>query len=292
MMTITNAISFDVEEYFHVHAFKDVAPRDGWDLRPSRVVASTHQVLSLLRRHRVRGTFFILGWVAERHPSLVSDIAAEGHEIASHGFAHEAVHGLSRQEFRDDLHRANDALRNACPGVELLGYRAPSFSINQQTPWAFEELAFAGFQYDSSVSPATLHDNYGVRGASRFAYDTGDGVLEIPPTTVRVFGHNLPAVGGGHFRLAPLPLSKLAVKRIQREGHPVVSYFHPWEFDPDQPRVKGASAKSRFRHYTNLAMNERKLESLLSTFAFDRMDRVFGDRIAAITAHANRVAAI
>lgn len=291
-MSITNALSFDVEEYFHVHAFKQVAPPEGWAVRPSRVVRSTHRILGLLQRHGVRATFFILGWVAERHPGLVSDIAAEGHEIASHGFAHQAVYELSREEFRDDLERANSAIRAACPTAELIGYRAPSFSINEQTPWAFEELALAGFRYDSSVSPATLHDNYGVRGASRFAYDTGAGVLEIPPSTVRVFGQNLPAVGGGHFRLAPLPLSKLAVRRIQREGHPVVSYFHPWEFDPDQPRVEGASAKSRFRHYTNLALTERRLDSLLTSFAFDRMDRVFGDKIAAIPPHVHHAVGI
>lgn len=276
---LTNALSFDVEEYFHVHAFKDVISSRDWDHYPERVVESTRRILDLLRRRQVTATFFILGWVAQRQPDLVQEIAADGHEIASHGYAHQAVYELSQTQFRDDLARAGDAIRSAYPGAELAGYRAPSFSINDRTPWAFEELARAGFRYDSSLSPVSLHDRYGVRGAPRFAHVAEAGLVEIPPSTVRVGKQNLAAAGGGHFRLAPLNVTRWAIRRINSEGHSAVTYLHPWEFDPHQPRIRAANWKSRFRHYVNLHNTASKLDSLLGMFPFGRMDSVFSNHL-------------
>ncbi|MEQ8848783.1 XrtA system polysaccharide deacetylase [Botrimarina sp.] len=279
--TITNALSFDVEDYFHVHAFRDVIDLREWDRWPMRVVDSTRRVLRLLERTQTRATFFVLGWVAERAPELVQEIHAAGHELASHGHLHQPVYELGREGFREDLRRASDAIRSAVPDAALLGYRAPSFSINEQTPWAFEELKSAGFEYDSSLSPASLHDRYGVRDSPRFAHRRDEGLLEIPPSTVRVAGQTLQVVGGGHFRLAPARVSDWAVRRINAEGSPVVTYFHPWEFDPEQPRVVGASTKSRLRHYTNLRKTESRLERLLQRFPFDRVDAAFEPQLAA-----------
>jgi polysaccharide deacetylase family protein (PEP-CTERM system associated) len=276
---LTNALSFDVEEYFHVHAFKDVISRSEWDRYPERVVDSTRRVLALLRRRHVTATFFILGWVAEKQPNLVREIASDGHEIASHGYAHQAVYELSQLQFRDDLARADDAIRSAYPEAELAGYRAPSFSINERTPWAFEELVRAGFRYDSSLSPVSLHDRYGVRGAPRFAHVAESGLVEIPPSTVRLGKHNVAAAGGGHFRLAPLKVTHWAIRRINSEGHPAVTYLHPWEFDPGQPRIRAAGWKSRFRHYVNINHTESKLERLLRHFPFGRIDAVFSSHL-------------
>lgn len=278
---VINALSFDVEEYFHVHAFKDVIRQDDWDGYPSRVVPSTQTILRLLASHDTTATFFILGWVAERCPDLVRKIADGGHEIASHGYAHQAVDTLTREEFAKDLERAGEAILAACPNAELNGYRAPSFSINESTPWALGELKRLGFAYDSSVSPATTHDRYGVRNAPRFAYETPLRLVEIPPSTVRLFGQNLPVAGGGHFRLAPIAATRSAVRRINREGQPVVTYLHPWEFDPEQPRVADAGWKSRFRHYLNLGKTEPRLAKLLEAFPFGRMDEVFAAPLAA-----------
>ncbi len=281
---MTNALSFDVEEYFHVHAFKDVIACRDWDHYPERVVDSTRRILALLRRRQVTATFFILGWVAVKQPALIREIAADGHEIASHGFAHQAVYELSQSQFRDDLARASDAIRSAYPEAELTGYRAPSFSINERTPWAFEELARAGFRYDSSLSPVSLHDRYGVRGAPRFAHVADAGLVEIPPSTVKLGKHNLAVAGGGHFRLAPLKVTRWAIRRINSEGHPAVTYLHPWEFDPGQPRIRSAPWKSRIRHYINLNHTESRLSRLLLEFPYGRMDEVYSASISAIPA--------
>lgn len=276
----THALSFDVEEYFHVHAFSGVISRSDWDSLPSRVVPSTRRILDLLHRFQTKATFFVLGWVAKRHPELVREIADQGHEIASHGHEHQAVYSLTREEFSRDLQRAGEAILDACPSAEIKGYRAPSFSINESTPWAFDELRALGFVYDSSISPATLHDRYGVQGAPRMAHRSACNFLEIPPSTIRLWGHNFPVAGGGHFRFAPLAFSKWAIRRIEKEGHPVVSYLHPWEFDPGQPRIKKAGLKSRFRHYVNIRKTEGRLAKLLAEFKFDRMDVVFRDHLA------------
>lgn len=276
---MTNGLSFDVEDYFHVHGFQRVVRRSDWSQYESRVEASTHRILRLLRAHDSRATFFVLGWVAERHPTLVRDIAEDGHEIASHGHHHESVYELTPEQFRSDLERSIEAISSACPSAELNGYRAPSLSINESTPWAFAELVRAGFRYDSSVSPATLHDRYGVKGAPRFAYNTLEGVLEIPPASVKLFGHVVPVVCGGHFRLAPLNVSRWAIQSINQEGHAAVIYLHPWEFDPEQPVIEGTSWSSRMRHFVNIRRTESRLQRLLAEFRFDRLDEVFGRQL-------------
>lgn len=276
-----NALSFDIEEHFQVHAFADVIARDRWDEIPSRVVESTRRILKILRRGNVRATFFILGWVAERYRDLVREIVDDGHEPASHGFAHEAVDTLTREQFRADVSRSLEAILNACPTATVLGYRAPSFSINDRTPWAYEVLAELGLTYDSSISPTSFHDRYGVPHAPRFAHVGGHNIVEIPVSTVRFLGRNFAAAGGGYFRLAPLPVTNWAVRRINAEGRPAVVYLHPWEFDPEQPRVKEASLRSRFRHYVNLRHTAPRLQRLLETFEFAPLKDVFQRELAA-----------
>lgn len=270
-----NALTFDVEDYFHVHAFAGVISRDQWEHLPRRVCESTRLILQLLREHRTRATFFVLGWVAERHPELVQEIAGDGHELASHGYAHEAVDTLAREQFHDDVARSLDAIYAACPEAAVRGYRAPSFSINERTPWAFDVLRELGFQYDSSISPVTFHDRYGMPGAPRFAHRVDASLTEIPVSTVRLARCNWPVAGGGYFRLMPLTLTKWGVQRIMRERHPAVVYLHPWEFDPGQPRIRSAPLRSRFRHYVNLRHTEPRLRMLLDRFTFGPVCEVF-----------------
>lgn len=282
-----NALSFDVEEYFQVHAFSDVIPRNSWDSFSSRVVDSTRTILDLLRNRQTRATFFILGWVAERHPELVRQIADDGHEIASHGFAHEAVDSLTCEEFRRDVTRSLEAIGKATPSATIRGYRAPSFSINERTPWAYEVLSELGFEYDSSISPVTFHDRYGVPNAPRFGYRVDDQILEVPVSTIRLCGANWPVAGGGYFRLAPLCLTSWAIRRINQELQPAVVYLHPWEFDPQQPRVQNAPPRSRFRHYVNLSHTSNRLDSLLGKFDFAPIQDVFQKNLS----HGNAAAA-
>jgi polysaccharide deacetylase family protein (PEP-CTERM system associated) len=270
-----NALTFDVEDYFHVHAFNSVIARADWDELPLRVDDSTRLILELLREHKTRATFFLLGWVADRLPELVREIAADGHEIASHGYAHEAVDALSCEEFRDDVTRSLEAIRGACPDASISGYRAPSFSINGNTPWAFDVLQSLGFKYDSSISPTSFHDRYGSPHAPRFAYPIARCMTEIPVSTVRMLGLNWAVAGGGYFRLAPLAVTRWSIDRINRERQPAVVYLHPWEFDPAQPRIAGAPARSRFRHYLNLHHTASRLRSLLAEFSFGAMEDVF-----------------
>lgn len=271
-----NALTFDVEDYFHVHAFDGVIPRAQWDSIPTRVGESTRCILKMLRGHDTRATFFVLGWVADRHPELVREIADDGHELASHGYAHEAVDTLTRERFRDDIARSLEAIFAACPDARIRGYRAPSFSINEKTSWAHEVLAEFDFAYDSSISPVTFHDRYGVPSAPRFAHAIGGQLIEIPVSTIRLLGCNWPVAGGGYFRLAPLTLTSWAVRRINREGQPTVVYLHPWEFDPEQPRVVAAPPRSRFRHYLNLRRTAGRLRRLLEQFSFGPIEQVFG----------------
>jgi polysaccharide deacetylase family protein (PEP-CTERM system associated) len=269
-----NALTFDVEDYFHVHAFDGVIPRDQWESIPRRVCESTRFILQLLRNHNTRATFFVLGWVADRHPELVREIAADGHELASHGYAHEAVSSLTRERFRSDVSRSLEAILSACPDAQIRGYRAPSFSINAETPWAYEVLNELGFAYDSSISPATFHDRYGMPSAPRFAHVAAGKLTEIPVSTIRLLGCNWAVAGGGYFRLMPLAITNWAVRRINREGQPVVVYLHPWEFDPDQPRVTAASLRSRIRHYVNLRHTAERLQQLLRQFRFGTIEDV------------------
>ena len=262
---IPNALSIDVEDYYHVEAFRDSISPDQWPLCTSRIADNTRRVLSLLGRLNAKATFFVLGWVAEHYPCIVREILACGHEIGCHSYWHRCVWRLSPEEFRTDTRRARTAIEDA-GGVAVLGYRAPSFSIVKSSLWAVELLAAEGFVYDSSVFPI-YHDVYGYRGVPRFPFrwanERGHVLYEVPPTTVRLGVWNLPAVGGGYLRILPEWYTRWAAHKIGREGRSLVVYFHPWEIDPQQPRLKGP-LKSRLRHYTNIDQMERKVERLLA----------------------------
>lgn len=283
-----NALTFDVEDYFHVHAFAGVIARNQWDNLPCRVGESTRSILRILREHRTRATFFVLGWIADRHPDLIKEIVADDHELASHGYAHEAVDTLTRAELHDDVARSLEAIGSACPDAPVRGYRAPSFSINDRTPWAFDVLADLGFTYDSSISPLTFHDRYGMPQAPRFAHTVDRSLVEIPVSTVRLAGCNWPIGGGGYFRLYPMALTMWGMRRIIQENRPAVVYLHPWEFDPAQPRITAAPIRSRFRHYVNLRHTEARLRHLLEHFSFGPVCEVFQQELARGTMTAAR----
>jgi polysaccharide deacetylase family protein (PEP-CTERM system associated) len=275
-MPIRNALTVDVEDYFQVSAFAPYIARDTWDQLPCRVERNVDVTLALLDEHKAHATYFTLGWIAERYPHLVRRIVEQGHELASHGYAHLRASDQSREEFRQDITRAK-ALLEDIGGVAVKGYRAPSFSIGRGNPWALQCLNEAGYRYSSSVYPIR-HDHYGMPEAPRFAFhpEGGGGLLELPVTTVKLFRRNLPAGGGGYFRLLPYGVSRWCLKRVNTvDRQPCVFYFHPWEIDPDQPRQSGISLKTRFRHYVNLSSMERRLQALLRDFHWDRMDHVF-----------------
>ncbi len=273
---VTNAMSVDVEDYFHVHALAPHFPRHEWDRVSPRVGDSIDRTLALFERHGVHATFFTLGWVAQRYPEHVRRIAAAGHEIASHGYAHHRVTELDARDFRADLARTR-ALLEDITGRAVRGYRAPSYSIGASNRWALDVLEQEGYGYSSSIYPIR-HDHYGMPDGPRHAFHptpTG-ALLEVPVSTVEWGGRRLPCGGGGYFRLYPYALSRWALRRVNRlEGRPAVFYFHPWELDPGQPRVRAAAPRTRVRHYLNLARMEARLGHLLSDFAWDRLDRVF-----------------
>jgi polysaccharide deacetylase family protein (PEP-CTERM system associated) len=270
-----NALSVDVEDWFQVGAFEKVIARETWESLPARVERNTDHVLALFDAAGVKATFFTLGWVAERHPALIRRIAAAGHEVASHGWDHRRVFTLSEAEFRADLDRAHQAIAGAS-GRAPTGYRAPSFSIDTRTPWAHAVLAERGYAYSSSVAPIA-HDHYGWRESPRFAWRpvAGADLIELPVTTVHVAGRRFAAGGGGFFRLLPYRFSSWAISRVnESEDRPAIFYFHPWEVDPDQPRVPDAPVRSKLRHYTNLEVMERKLLKLLRDHEWTRTDEV------------------
>ena len=272
---ITNAMTVDVEDYFQVSAFSDQVDRGDWQSLPCRVERNTERVLQLFADKGVSATFFVLGWVAERYPGLIERIVREGHEIASHGFAHYRIHEQQPESFRDDVRRTKGLLEDTA-GCAVTGYRAASFSLNERTLWAVEILAEEGYRYSSSVYPIR-HDLYGMPKAPRFPFKhEGDGqLLEIPISTLRVLGRNLPCGGGGYFRLLPYRFSRWAIRRVnERERQPCVFYFHPWEIDAEQPRIVNSSLKTKVRHYTNLDRMEARLAAVLTEFSWDRMDRV------------------
>lgn len=273
-------MTVDVEDYFQVQAFAGVIDRGTWDSTPCRVEANMDHILAAFDRAGVHGTFFTLGWIADRHPRVVRAIVAAGHELASHGYGHARADGQTPGEFRDDVRRAKRVLEDL-GGIAVAGYRAPTFSIGPRNPWAFDVLAEEGYRYSSSIYPVR-HDLYGVPDAPRFPYRPAAGALmELPMTTVRLGGRNLPCAGGGYFRLMPYPLFRALLRRFNRtEAAPGVFYFHPWEVDPGQPRVTAASRMARFRHYVNIAAMPGRLERLLRDFAWDRMDRVFAPVLA------------
>jgi polysaccharide deacetylase family protein (PEP-CTERM system associated) len=280
---MVNALSIDVEEWFQVGAFERVIRRGDWESLESRVADNTGRALDIFAQAGVKATFFTLGWVAQRQPALVRRIVDEGHELASHGWAHDRVSTFTPETFRADLRRARAALEDAA-GVAVRGYRAPSFSIGRANGWALQLLAEEGYAYSSSVAPFG-HDHYGWPGFPRFAHRPlpDSPMVEVPVTTARIAGR-LMGFGGGFFRLLPYALAARCMRQVNEgERQPAIFYFHPWEIDPDQPRVAGAPLRSRIRHYTNLDVMEAKLRRLLADFAWDRMDRVFlGERSPAL----------
>jgi polysaccharide deacetylase family protein (PEP-CTERM system associated) len=269
-----NALTVDVEEWFQVSNFDDVVPRDTWESMPSRVEASTRELLDLFDEYGARGTFFVLGWVAERHPELVREIGARGHDLASHGFGHDLVYRLSPESFAKDLDRSC-AVIEAASGVAPRGYRAPSFSIDARSFWALEVLADRGFTYDSSIFPVR-HPRYGVPGFARTPIRVrtpgGRSLDEFPLTTWRMLGRNVGAAGGGYLRILPLSILERAFRAMNADGEPAVLYVHPWEIDPDQPRVR-VGGLGRFTHYANLHGTKRRLRHLFESFEFAPMRR-------------------
>lgn len=273
-----NALTIDVEDYFQVNAFEPYVDRASWDGFPLRVGDNVRRLLALLERHSVRATFFILGWVAERDPALVRAIKGAGHEIASHGYGHELIFRIGPERFREDLRRAKGTLEDLT-GEAVVGYRAPTYSITRDSLWAFDILVEEGFRFDSSVFPV-LHDTYGIPDAPRFPYrvhrESGTLVefpLSVLPLRFLKWHYHLPVAGGGYLRLLPVQLIGYGLARANEAGHPAVLYLHPWEIDPDQPRIQ-AGWKSRFRHYNNLERTEGKLTYLLERLSFTTMGRV------------------
>lgn len=278
---VVNALTIDVEEHFQVHNLEAVVRRADWGTHPSRVVANTRRILRLLAEHDTCATFFVLGWVADRQPSLVRQIRDGGHEIATHGYWHELIYRQTPAAFGEDLERSLEAIERAS-GVRAIGYRAPSFSITSDSLWAIDILRRYGIRFDSSILPEVPHDRYGLPGASRFAQRLPAGVWEVPVSTVRLGGCNWPVAGGGYFRLYPLWVTREAVRRLNAQGHPAVVYLHPWEFDPEQPRIDGLSWSSRFRHYVNLDRTEDRLRALLREFAFGSIGEAFAPMLDAV----------
>jgi polysaccharide deacetylase family protein (PEP-CTERM system associated) len=269
-----NALSVDVEDYFQVSAFEPHIGRQQWHAMECRVERNIHRLLDLFDARGACGTFFTLAWIAERYPALVREIVARGHELASHGTEHRRASEQDHRAFREDVASARRQLEDIA-GVAVRGFRAPSFSIGHGNLWAFDALREAGYVYSSSIYPVR-HDHYGMPDAPRFAHRRDNGLLELPITTTRVFARNLPAGGGGYFRLLPYAASRWAIARVNRvDRQPAIFYFHPWEIDPQQPRVAGLTAKTRFRHYLNLHRTESRLGRLLADFRWDRIDRVF-----------------
>jgi polysaccharide deacetylase family protein (PEP-CTERM system associated) len=270
-----NAMSVDVEEHFQVSAFEGAVTPAQWSAHESRVARNVYQVLDLFRDAKVRATFFVLGWIAERYPAIVQRIAAAGHEVASHGYSHVRVTQQDEAQFRADVARTRRILQD-CSGQEIRGYRAASYSINGSNLWALRVLGEEGYSYSSSIYPIR-HDLYGMPEAPRFAFRlNGHPILEVPVSTVEFAGQRLPCGGGGYFRLLPYGFARWAIGRVNAvDGQPTVFYFHPWEIDPGQPRVGRLSMRSRLRHYTGLAHMQGKLARLLRDFRWDRIDRVF-----------------
>jgi polysaccharide deacetylase family protein (PEP-CTERM system associated) len=274
---MVNAMTVDVEDYFQVSAFEGTVRRADWEGIPCRVEANTDRILALFDSHGVKATFFMLGWVAQRYPQLVRRVLAAGHELASHGMCHVRVTTQTPADFRSDVVATKHLLEDIA-GVAVRGYRAASYSIGAGNLWAFGVLEEAGHVYSSSVYPIH-HDLYGMPQAPRFSFrPEGGSLLEIPVTTVQLFGHNLPCGGGGFFRFFPYGYTRWAIRRVNTmDQQPGLFYFHPWELDPAQPRMEGIGPRTRFRHYLNLSRMETRLRRLLRDFSWDRMDRVFLD---------------
>ena len=279
-MDCLNALTVDVEDYFHVQAFAQVVSHTNWERYPSRVERNTYRLLELFSSKRVRATFFILGWVAERFPRLVQAIGKAGHRVGCHGYAHQVIYKGSDIDFRKDVRRAKQIIEDVT-GIRIISYRAPSYSITAKTLWAVEILGEEGFECDSSIFPVR-HDTYGIPDAPRFPYikrlQCGRQISEFPPSTLRVLGNNVPVAGGGYLRLFPYKLTAWAINYLNKtERQPAMVYLHPWEIDPDQPRIS-ASWLSHFRQYNNLESTEKKCQKLLDDFSWAPMEEVLSQR--------------
>jgi polysaccharide deacetylase family protein (PEP-CTERM system associated) len=266
-----HVLTVDVEDYFQVEAFANSVPRDSWDKWPCRVEGNTLRVLDLFDQYQAKATFFFVGWVAVRFPVLVREVKARGHELACHSYWHRAIFKLTPEQFREDTRRARQVIEDAA-GAAIIGYRAPSWSITRDCVWALDTLAEEGFIYDSSIYPIH-HDLYGLPGARRFPYthlcSNGLRLREYPPATLSFLGSNLPAAGGGYLRIFPSTYTELAFRVFEKNRQRVVVYLHPWELDPDQPRIPGP-LRSRLRHYTNLRAMKGRLSALLVRHRFER----------------------
>ena len=275
-----SAFSVDVEDYFQVEAFSNDVSRDDWPAYPARVVANTQRLLDLLDRYRVRGTFFVLGWVADREPALVREIRDRGHELGCHSYWHRLIYRLTPEEFEEDTLRAKHAVETAA-AAEIGGYRAPTFSITARSLWALEVLSRCGFRFDSSIFPI-YHDRYGLVGSPRDPYavkvdESGKRIVEFPISTVRMFGRDVPVAGGGYLRMLPLWYNRAGIDAMLAQSRPAMVYVHPWEVDPQQPRIR-SGLKSRLRHYTNLGRMQARLEYLLERYAFAPVGEVLDGR--------------
>lgn len=278
---MVNALSIDVEDYYQVAAFASSVRIDEWENHERRVEDNTRRIMDLLDEKDTKATFFVLGWVGERHPALVKKIKDRGHEVASHGHMHQRIYNQTREEFREDTRRSKNVLEDLT-GEKVLGYRAASCSITSECLWAIDILIELGFEYDSSIFPIK-HANYGIPGHERFMHtingnngNSGLSIAELPLSTVRIGGVNIPVAGGGYLRLMPYSLTRSAIRHLNSaEKQPAVVYFHPWEIDPAQPRIK-AGLKSRLRHYTNISGMEAKLRKLLDDFTFTPLNELVG----------------
>jgi polysaccharide deacetylase family protein (PEP-CTERM system associated) len=268
MNPITNYLTIDVEDFFQVAAFENIITSDMWGAFESRVVANTRRILELFAENDVKATFFIVGWTAERHPDLVREIHQQGHEIGCHSYWHRKIYELTPAEFKEDTKRAKGILEDIT-GQQIFGYRAPSYTITRKSLWALDILAEIGFKYDSSIFPI-YHDNYGIPNSPRFEYKLPNhGMMEYPISTSLFMGRKIPVAGGGYFRLFPYWFTKKALKKINtHENKPFIFYLHPWEVDPQQPRMKNAKFLSRFRHYINLHRTNDRLRQLIADFSF------------------------
>jgi polysaccharide deacetylase family protein (PEP-CTERM system associated) len=268
-----NALTIDVEEFFQVHALSNVIKVQDWEEVTSSVESNTSVILDLLNQNNIKATFFCLGWIAERNKSLIRCISESGHEVASHGYAHQVIYSQTPEIFREDVSKSKKIIEDII-GRPVLGYRAPTYSITQKTFWALDILEQLGFTYDSSIFPVH-HDNYGIPSAPRFPYRIkGSKLVEFPISTFRLGKLNFPVAGGGYFRLFPYLLTKLGLKTIEREARPFVFYIHPWEFNPDTPKVAGLSALSWFRTYVNLSKTMQRFRRLISDFPFSTVQAV------------------
>jgi polysaccharide deacetylase family protein (PEP-CTERM system associated) len=279
---LQNAFSVDLEDWFCVQNLSAVIQRTQWEYCESRVEQNTLRLLDLFERRSVEATFFVLGWVAERHPDLVREIEHKGHEIATHGYSHTLLTQMTPDEFRADLDRSLEVLAR-CASTSVLGFRAPSFSVTRKTWWALDILRSRGLRYDSSVFPIGFHPDYGVADAPLDPYPAG-GVLEIPMSCARLLGRKVPCCGGGYFRIYPYALTRRLINACNLQGRPVIFYLHPWEIDPDQPRVAGLTAFKRFRHYKNLERTMARLEKLLGDFRFTSIRTRFREDLTALSA--------